>query len=195
VRKYFIGFIIGIFVASALPAYAGVTSLIGKKVASEIEVSYNNKQVGSAIVVEGRSYLPVRSMSDALGLTLDVSKEAVQLTSSTKATIPIDPYDSIANKQNELDVVKSKRNIAIRERDQKSGGIENLKVEIERAKQRLDGLSIEDQRYRKISDGITYYEQQIDNNRSRIAELDTQIAEYDNQIAALETELAELEGK
>ncbi|PWV97432.1 hypothetical protein DFQ01_12176 [Paenibacillus cellulosilyticus] len=191
-RKYIIGFIIGIIAASAVPVYGAVSTLVGKKVEGEIPVSYNSKQIGNGIIIDGRSYLPVRSVSDAVGLNLNVSKEGVQLST---ATIPTDPFDAIQDKKNELMVVDGKRIIAVRERDQLKNSLEQPNKEYERAKQFLASITEEDPHYQKTVEGIAYYEQLDADNRARLAELETEIAEYDVQIAALEAELAELESK
>jgi|SRR5690606_9993931 len=70
--------IIGICAVVALTtlgatSYGSVASLVGKKVQSEALVIVNGAELGNAIIIDGVSYLPVRKVSESLGV--DVSYE------------------------------------------------------------------------------------------------------------------------
>ncbi|GGG08705.1 hypothetical protein [Paenibacillus aceti] len=59
---------------------AATSSLIGKKVQGVIAVTVNGKAVKDAVVIDGTTYAPVRSFSEASGYTVKVEKGEVQLT-------------------------------------------------------------------------------------------------------------------
>lgn len=75
-RKYLIGILIGAALMFSASAYAAdITSLIGKTVQGVFPVKVNGGLLPkTAIVIDGTSYLPVRSIGDAIGY--DVSFNA-----------------------------------------------------------------------------------------------------------------------
>lgn len=60
---------------------AATNSLIGKKVQAVISVKVDGKQVKDAIVIDGTTYAPVRSFSEASGYSVKIGKGEVLLTS------------------------------------------------------------------------------------------------------------------
>lgn len=77
--------IVGILIVLSLllvggQAFGAGTSLIGKKVSKEMTISLNGVEVGKVIVVEGRSYAPVRDFANALELDISATKEKVDLS-------------------------------------------------------------------------------------------------------------------
>ncbi|MBW7475956.1 hypothetical protein K0T92_14515 [Paenibacillus oenotherae] len=193
-RKYIVGFLVGLLAASAMPAYGAVQSLIGKKVGGELSISYNGEQIGKGIIVDGRSYLPVRDTANALGLNLNVGKEGVQLS------VPVDPLDQIASKNEEINGLKSqiiilnnKRDVAVRERDQLKNALSQPNKVLETARIYLDSLGADDPRRVKATSSVDQLEKQEVEDKQRLADLESEIVEYDNQIAALEAEITELQ--
>lgn len=67
--------------------YAGTNSLIGKKVQSVISVKVDGKTVKDAIVIDGTTYAPVRSFSEAAGYSITFDKGGVNLSNQTEAEI------------------------------------------------------------------------------------------------------------
>ena len=81
-RKYVVGFILGVAFTVAFSASAAVPSLIGKQVDSEFPVFLDGVQLkNKAPAIEGTSYLPVREISETLGLTVDFVNNQVILES------------------------------------------------------------------------------------------------------------------
>jgi len=70
-----------LFGSLAAVSYAATSGLIGKKVQGVVAVSVNGKSVKDAVVIDGTTYAPVRSFSEAAGYTLNVEGGAVKLTS------------------------------------------------------------------------------------------------------------------
>lgn len=61
--------------------YAATQTLVGKKVQKVVSVDVDGKKVKDAIVVDGTTYAPVRSFSEAAGYSLSIDKEVVKLQS------------------------------------------------------------------------------------------------------------------
>jgi peptidoglycan hydrolase CwlO-like protein len=83
-RKYIIGFIAGILVATAGIAGAETISLVGKKIQSEAVVTLDGKEIGTAIITDGTSYLPIRTLADATGLKVGYQKGNIKLETKTE---------------------------------------------------------------------------------------------------------------
>ncbi|SFE11578.1 hypothetical protein SAMN04487969_101135 [Paenibacillus algorifonticola] len=91
-KKFVAGFIAGAIVFTAGTAFAA-NGLTGKKVGGEVRVTLNGKTVDNGAVIEGTSLLPVRSISEALGLDVSYSKGVVALTSEVETSAETsDPY-------------------------------------------------------------------------------------------------------
>ncbi|WP_135552131.1 hypothetical protein [Paenibacillus cymbidii] len=86
-KRYIIGAIFGFLLAIATTAYADdiketAASLIGKKVEGTFPVQINGKQAEKdAIVIDGTSYLPVRSASELFGFDVDFKDNNILLKS------------------------------------------------------------------------------------------------------------------
>jgi hypothetical protein len=119
VRKYLIGILIGVALTISTSVFAeDIQTLIGVKVQGEFPVKLNGEQlVKPAIVINGTSYLPNRTIADALGMdiTFDAdlgielkSKEEVSMNSLVTPTenTPLST-ETIASRTNDLYVVNS----------------------------------------------------------------------------------------
>lgn len=77
-KKIFVGFIIGIVVAMAFTSFATSTGIFTAQVAT-FEIFVEGKKFESenpAIVVDGRSYLPLKAIGEALGVNVEWNGEA-----------------------------------------------------------------------------------------------------------------------
>ncbi|WP_312117220.1 hypothetical protein [Brevibacillus reuszeri] len=67
-RKYIIGTLFGVLIGTSINVHAEVASLVGKVIEGEFPVSINGRTLkNKAIVVDGTSYLPVRTIADTFG--------------------------------------------------------------------------------------------------------------------------------
>jgi len=82
-RKYIIGFVAGILIATVSSVGANTLSLVGKKIQSEASVTLDGKEIDTAIIVDGKSYAPIRSVAEATGLKAGYSKGVVKLETQT----------------------------------------------------------------------------------------------------------------
>src|SRR5690606_2664306 len=83
-RKYLIGFIAGVLVATAGVAAADTVSLVGKKIQSEAEVTLDGEEIGTAIITDGTSFAPIRIVAEATGLKVGYEKGNVKLETQEK---------------------------------------------------------------------------------------------------------------
>lgn len=83
-RKYVIGIFIGFCLSFAVGAHAEVSSFVGRVVEGMFPVTYNAAPLGDALVLDGTTYLPVRKLGEALGLTVSFDADlGVNLTKNT----------------------------------------------------------------------------------------------------------------
>lgn len=88
-RKYVIGAIAGAALMFGLQA--GAASLIGSKVAGTRDVTLNGKIVGQAAIINDLSYLPIRSLSNALDLGIDLSGGKINLSETEQSSAASTP--------------------------------------------------------------------------------------------------------
>lgn len=86
-KKFFIGLLCGLILATGATAYADeIKSVIGKSVEAEYPVSINGSTLETpAIIVNETGYLPVRAIANAIGYeTIWDDKEGITLNKSIK---------------------------------------------------------------------------------------------------------------
>ena len=80
-KKFVSGLLIGFLLAIPTYAIAEQTSMIGKTIESEYPVIIDGKELEvPAIVVDGRSFAPVRAIGEAMGLNVSFENQTVILT-------------------------------------------------------------------------------------------------------------------
>lgn len=100
-RKYVVGMIFGFALAFSISAHAEVVSMINKIVEGTFPVTVEGtKLTTDAVVIEGSTYLPVRSFGEAIGYTVgfdanmgvSLTKKSVETTQpSTQPTTSQEP--------------------------------------------------------------------------------------------------------
>lgn len=85
-KKVIIASLVFLMLGAAV-VYAESTSLIGRKVQSEVVVTLDGEEIGSVIIIDGVSYAPVRVIAEASGLKAGYKKGEVMLTSNDAGTI------------------------------------------------------------------------------------------------------------
>lgn len=78
-KKYIIGAIFGCMLSLGVGAHAEVTNLIDQVVQGMFPVTVNGQSLGDAIVVDNKTYLPVREFGEAVGyaVTFTDTREVV----------------------------------------------------------------------------------------------------------------------
>lgn len=83
-RKYVIGAIAGAVLSLSATAFAAeVSTMIGKKVQGEVQIVQDGKKIDSAIIVDGKSYAPVRSIMQSAGYNVEFGGSQIMVDEPT----------------------------------------------------------------------------------------------------------------
>jgi hypothetical protein len=82
-RNFVLGLIVGILLASAVPAYGAVSSLIGKTVQGEYSVKVDDKEIAAkSIAIDGTTYAPLRAVAESIGYDVTFKDKTVIFSKS-----------------------------------------------------------------------------------------------------------------
>lgn len=86
-EKFISGVIVGVLLLTSVSAFADSASLIGQKVQGLFSVEKNGVKIADAVVIKGTAYAPVRSISEAAGVALNVEGKKILMgeTNTTSA--------------------------------------------------------------------------------------------------------------
>ncbi len=187
-KHLLIGFLAGILFASAFPVYGAVSSLVGKKVTKEMTVKVDDEMIGTAIVVDGRGYLPIRTMTDALNLELQVdSKEVNIVTESIAKELEI----KRAGRAN----IVTMRDKFVEEYNQALDTREKNKERLETETEILQAMNSENP-MRFVQAGVVESaDKDVKGIEKRLIEIQTEIDKYNQMLVERDTEIAELEAQ
>lgn len=192
-RKYVSGFIVGVFLATGITAYADSLSLVGKRIQSETIIYKDGEYLDKAIAIDGKSYAPIRVIAESAGLDVSYKGGEIYLETKDQTTDEI----SSSAPQPAQEPVKYKR---------------SLNEINERISQIQYGLTILDDRINSNQKLVEHYEKQLqredltDDERSNaeifLRNATSNLSEYQKakeeglqELAELEAEKAELESK
>lgn len=90
-KKYIIGGLVGFVLATAAGANAqGVTNLIDQVVQGVFPVTVQGTSIGEAVVIDNKTYLPVREFGEAVGYTVTFTEaREVVMTKNVETTEPV----------------------------------------------------------------------------------------------------------
>lgn len=178
-KKYIIGTIFGFILATAASVNAeGVNRLIDQVVQGVFPVTVEGNPIGDAVVIDNKTYLPVREFGEAVGYTVSFTESReVVLTKNADTTIPVDPVvvpqptvspktiaEQIVELNNKIEEVKS--------------SIETGKMLIKVNEDSLKDPNIPKEEVQKIigmyKDGVTENEKRIADYQAKITALQAQ---------------------
>lgn len=182
-KKFVVGVVCGALLVTGVSAVSAEikNALIGKKVAGTMSVSIDGKTVDKdAVIIESTSYLPVRSITEAIGGKITSVKDGeIKLTTQVveefdeeKAIKEIQIKGKIAAAKSQIEQIERRRDLAQAEID---NGKDLIKA---------DGGTIPF----KESDVYARFTAEIEEANAEIAELEAEIAELEAELAALEAE-------
>jgi hypothetical protein len=91
-KKFISGVVVGALLMVSTQAFGANINFIGKKVANETVVKVNGEEAGKAIIVENKSFIPVRDISEKIGAEIAFEKGGViALTTEQVPTTPTTP--------------------------------------------------------------------------------------------------------
>lgn len=83
-RKYVIGFVVGLLLSVGTTALADGVGNVGKRIEVEVPVVLNGEELPvKAVAFEGTSYLPVRAVGESLGLEVEYKDGVIYLAGGT----------------------------------------------------------------------------------------------------------------
>lgn len=164
-KKYIAGFLAGaVFVLSASAFADDIQSLVGKKIQGEAVVELNGQALDTAIIVDGKSYAPVRVIGEAAGYDVSMQNKKIILDEKSSATV------TAPGKGQSVEEQKAK----LEER------ISNHEDRILRLETRIVGLEDELLKPNYVDRGekdvIAQYKLDLDNEKSLLADLKSQLA-------------------
>lgn len=171
---------VGIVIAGCLSVsvYAATNSLVGKKVQSVIAVVVNGQPIKDAIVIDGVTYAPLRSFSEAAGYSISYDKGGVNLSNQTEEEL-------VEQIQADHRLSTLRKSIIMWEA-QLSGEQENAEL-ARKSIEKIDALNANSSAEApKVDDAIV---------KEKLAVAEAAIAELEAKITAAEAEIAELQAK
>lgn len=188
-KRFISGLIVGLLLFAGTTVFAdSAKSLLGKKVQGTFEVEFNGQQIGSAAVIDGSTYLPVRSISEAAGINIAVEGKKINLTTNGVQVTPV-TSDSTVDEANrakaeiENEISGLKMQISFHERD--------IKIE------REEILAPLEERLAELKSSTTSQtdKSKIETVEKKIADSQKLIAELQAKIDAAEAEIKQLEAQ
>ncbi|BFH70590.1 hypothetical protein J27TS7_58970 [Paenibacillus dendritiformis] len=178
-KKFILGIIVGALLAFSPQVYSAASSLVGKKIDGQIEVKLDGKQVGSAVVVEGTSYLPVRNIANELGLKIKVDKKEVTITSEEKSA------------EEEIAKLKKERVKVSDQLERDKANVESSLHDVEKTKERYEKTLAETNDSRYVDPVKSAYESSNkghENLLKRIEDNEKELERIDNRLKELGAE-------
>lgn len=115
-KKVVIAFVAGLLVMASGQVVADTISQIGKKVDSEAVVILDGKNLSNAIIIQGKSYAPVRDIAEAFGGEVLWEKGVITIISENGGSISISEASLVEllqqKKTNELRIASLERKIS-----------------------------------------------------------------------------------
>ncbi|MNC42745.1 hypothetical protein D3C75_915710 [compost metagenome] len=190
--------LLGVIIGSALTfspqIYGAGSKLLGSKVDNTLDIKLNGKSIGQGAVINGTSYVPVRSAANALGLEVKVDSTTVDLNGKSNEELAaiakkeqqeMDRLDQI-NKTQAL-IEKSKRDI-----DGYESSLESSESTLKSRKEQLDtvnsnpniGEIYKDRAQNNYDEAV----KSIDELKSKLEAEKKNLADLEAQLAALQAQ-------
>lgn len=201
-----LGVVLGFGISFSPQIYAATSGLLGNKVDKVIVVKLDKVELGKAIAVDGTSYLPIRSLSNALDVGVDYTSEEINLTSGGgKALSAADDSTPLTSEQNaelarmqqeqsESETAKinkldsDKRALEIKIKNKKEE-IASAEYNIQDSQTRIDTykkVSVENEKTRaEVQSEINRYQASIDSGKAIIITAEKELADLEAQLSAL----------
>lgn len=173
-KKLIIGFILGAVFMFSSQAIADTVSLVGKKVGSEAKVVLDGKELSNAVIINSKSFAPVRDIAEAFGAEVEWKNGVVKITSFPKEhTISLLKLD-IRQKREELDIL-----------EQSNKGLEENWIPL--VESNLEKGPVDAPAHEIGLKQLQEFKDKLKENKERIQVLNEEIAVIEKQIAKLES--------
>ncbi|MCP3806402.1 2,' 3'-cyclic nucleotide 2'-phosphodiesterase [Paenibacillus sp. Lou8.1] len=183
------GVLIGAVVATAGSAFADqIKSLVGEKVAGEYVVKVNGNSLSeNAIVVDGKAHVPLRAVTDSLGVNLKVDGKTIQIDSSNNS--------SSQQANAEVKTVSGKyQGWPISKLEERKTELEKFVADTESDKGNMvKSLEISSKKTESTSDKFAEIrEKNVEETKKNIQEAETNIAKYKTELEEINKAIAAL---
>jgi len=201
-----VSFLAGCLLMVSAQAFGSGISLLGKKVDGEAKVLLNGKSVGQAVVIEGKSYIPVRDITNGFGGKVDsVQGGVIKLSSGnevlpTEPNVPNEPDTPETPKDHTVYTDKVETEADIKKKNELADArnkVEGKKLIIESTQKEVDSLTaqVEQAKVKADNDTSTVGAQRteysilkkvLEGSRANLDKLKSELAELEKQLAELE---------
>lgn len=130
-KKFVAGFLVGALLLVGTSTFADSVSLIGRKVEGTFTVKKDGIKVMDAVIINGKSYAPVRSIAEASGLSVQVEGKTIIMNSETPVLPPDRTPITNDTTANELLIKIENKKINIAELEKQVQIYEGLAKELE----------------------------------------------------------------
>lgn len=188
------GFVLGVAVTSSPTIHAATFKLLGSKVSAVLNVKINNKSIGDGAVINGTTYVPLRSAANQMGLEVTkVDSTEVTLTGQNIT----DNSDQIRTKINEIDGKIGDLNVKIRNANDVISNKDAINRQISRDEDNLKLMDNMKANNSPMYDDNTYKatQQRIDNSKKTLSDAETNLPIWQQQLADLQKQKADLEAQ
>jgi hypothetical protein len=142
-KKFILGLVLGLAIAIPVGAHAEVVSLVNQVVQGLFPVTVDNKPLGDAIVVDNKTYLPVREFGEAAGYKVtftDDQKVILTKNDTTTSTTHDQQLKYYAEWQKKYNDLSDKLNKLVIEKQALETKIGDIKTHHETENQNTDDL-------------------------------------------------------
>lgn len=206
-KKFFMGLIVGALLMFSSQIYAASTKLLGNEVDKVMNVKLDDKTIGQAAVIDGTSYLPVRTLADEFNLKVDVSASEIKLSNpsseenaqkAAEQQANMDQLTTLNDKKNKItsdiksanDAIASDKDVIARNEKTKSESESKYQKysadETIAESQKTVALNTFKHQIDIANNNIDKLNQRIAENQAKIAQYEADLTEVNAQIAALE---------
>lgn len=183
-KKIIVSFIAGALLMAAGQVFADDISLVGKKVGGEAKVILNGKEISDAVIIDSKSYAPVRDISESFGANVEYEQGVITIDSITEEK----SNDEIANINAEIKGLEGQKFNAERKISDLDNQISSLLGAIQFINDKESLRETESQK-EAAKNSIAELEEKITPLKSEQDQLLQQIEDLNKEIAALESTL------
>ncbi|MCR8843068.1 hypothetical protein NQ117_05200 [Paenibacillus sp. SC116] len=176
-KKFILGVFVGAFLFSGISVFAeSVKTLVGEKVTGVYEIEQGGKKIAEGAVINGSTYVPIRTIANATGTPLTVEGKKITL-----------PVLTSVNEGNALSDAELKLVDAISKQKGVILGLEGfIGADNGNAKHYEDAIAEEKAKAEKLPGRLEALEANLAKTKARIAEYQTQITAAEAEIARLQ---------
>jgi len=182
----FIGMLMGIVLATAASAYADeIQSLIGKKIEGQVPVYLDGEKLDDAIIIENKSYAPVRKVAEAAGKEVTFAEGKILLESTKTSEVGSSEVDTV------VDTAQPTRTV-----EQIDERIASIKANLAKKENQITLAKKNIELYEKVlQDPDSYSPEEVEYVNYWLPIEKEMLANYEASKRSLESELSALEAE